>query len=85
MLNSFIAKPFENDAAAELFKKQLHWMLFVRVVFLTLLLGINFMLQSAEKHIIVPSFYYVVAFILYFSAEAVWHRPPQVQLPTAPS
>jgi two-component system sensor histidine kinase PilS (NtrC family) len=63
VLNSFIAKPFENDAAAELFKKQLHWMLFVRVVFLTLLLGINFMLQSAEKHIIVPSFYYVVAFI----------------------
>jgi two-component system sensor histidine kinase PilS (NtrC family) len=63
VLKSLIAKPVENQAAAALYKKQLQWMLFVRVVFLTLLLGINFILQSAEKHIIVPSFYYLVIFI----------------------
>ena len=63
MLNAFIAKPVENEAAAALFKRQLQWMLFLRVVFLTLLLGINLILQSAEKHIITPPFYYVVAFI----------------------
>ena len=45
------------------FKKQLQWMLFLRVVFLTVLLGINLILQSAEKHIITPPFFYVVAFI----------------------
>ncbi len=38
-------------------------MLFLRVIFLTLLLGINLLLQSAEKNIIIPPFYYVVAFI----------------------
>ncbi len=38
-------------------------MLFLRVVFLTLLLGINLVLQSAERHIITPPFYYVAAFI----------------------
>jgi len=38
-------------------------MLFLRVVFLTLLLGLNLVLQSAEKHIITPPFYYVAAFI----------------------
>jgi two-component system sensor histidine kinase PilS (NtrC family) len=63
VLNSFIAKPVQNQAVAELFKKQLRWMLFLRVVFLTLLLGLNYVLQSAEKHIIIPPFYYVVAFI----------------------
>jgi two-component system sensor histidine kinase PilS (NtrC family) len=63
VLNSFLAKPVENQAIAALFKKQLHWMLFLRVVFLTLLLGLNYILQSAEKHIITPPFYYMVAFI----------------------
>ncbi|KPJ97282.1 MAG: hypothetical protein AMJ60_12000 [Desulfobacterales bacterium SG8_35] len=63
MLNAFLAKPIENEAAIALFKRQLQWMLFLRVVFLTLLLGINLVLQSAEKHIITPPFYYVVAFI----------------------
>ncbi len=38
-------------------------MLFLRVVFLTLLLGINLILQSAEKNIIIPPFDYVVAII----------------------
>ncbi|MGW8286644.1 MAG: ATP-binding protein [Desulfobulbales bacterium] len=63
MFNSFIAKPVENKAAALIFKRQLQWMLFLRVIFLTLLLGINLALQSAEKHIITPPFYYVAAFI----------------------
>jgi len=39
-------------------------MLFLRVVILTLLLGINLLLQSAEKHIIIPPFPYVAAFII---------------------
>ena len=63
MLNSLLAEPVENQAAAALFKKQLQWMLFLRVVFLTLLLGTNLFLQSAERHIITPPFYYVAAFI----------------------
>jgi two-component system sensor histidine kinase PilS (NtrC family) len=63
VLNSLLAEPVENQAAAALFKKQLQWMLFLRVVFLTLLLGINLVLQSAERHIITPPFYYVAAFI----------------------
>ena len=63
MLNSFIAKPVENEAAAAMFKKQLQWMLFLRVVFLTLLLGITLLLTSAEKNIIAPPFYHVTAFI----------------------
>lgn len=64
MFHSFLAKPVENlAAAAAVFKKQLQWMLFIRVVFLTILLGINLVLQSAEKSIIIPPFYYVVTFI----------------------
>ncbi len=63
MLNSFIAKPVENEAAAAMFKKQLQWMLFLRVVILTLLLGITLLLTSAEKNIITPPFYHVTAFI----------------------
>lgn len=63
MLNKLIAKPIEDPKAAALFKKQLQWMLFLRVVFLTLLLGINLLLQSTEKSIIIPPFYYVVAFV----------------------
>lgn len=63
-----IAKPIEDKAAADLFKKQLQWMHFLRVVILTLLLGTNLLLQSAEKHIIIPPFPYVAAFItgIYF-------------------
>ena len=47
-----------------MFKRQLQWMLFLRVVVLTLLLGTNLLLQSAEKHIIIPPFPYVGAFII---------------------
>ena len=63
MLNSLIAKPVENPAAAAFFKRQLQWMLFLRVVFLTIILGINLLLQSAEKHVITPPFNDVVIFI----------------------
>ena len=38
-------------------------MLFLRVVVLTILLGLNLLLHSAEKHIIVPPFQYVAIFI----------------------
>lgn len=63
MLNKLIAKPVEDHKAAARFKKQLHWMLFLRVVFLTLLLGINVLLQSTEKNIITPPFYYILVFV----------------------
>jgi two-component system sensor histidine kinase PilS (NtrC family) len=63
VLNSLIAKPVESPVAAALFKRQLQWMLFLRVVFLTIILGINLLLQSAEKHVITPPFNYVVIFI----------------------
>jgi two-component system sensor histidine kinase PilS (NtrC family) len=63
VLNSFIAKPVESLPSAALFKRQLQWMLFLRVVFLTLLLGSTLLLQSAEKHIILPSYNYVAFFI----------------------
>jgi two-component system sensor histidine kinase PilS (NtrC family) len=63
VLNTLIAKPIEDQKALALFKKQLQWMLFLRVMFLTLLLGINLLLQSTEKIIITPPFYYVVAFV----------------------
>jgi two-component system sensor histidine kinase PilS (NtrC family) len=64
VLNYLFASPVENQATATLFKKQLHWLLFLRVVVLTILLGLNFLLQSAEKHIIVPPIQYVVVFII---------------------
>jgi two-component system sensor histidine kinase PilS (NtrC family) len=63
MLNKLIAKPVEDHKAAARFKKQLQWMLFLRVVFLTLLLGINVLLQSTEKNIITPPFYYILIFV----------------------
>lgn len=63
MLNSFLAKPVVSKAAALVFKRQLQWLLFLRVIFLTLVLGLNLILQSAERHIITPPFYYVVFFI----------------------
>jgi two-component system, NtrC family, sensor histidine kinase PilS len=63
VLNFFLAKPVENKVAALIFKRQLQWLLFLRVIILTLLLGTNLVLQSAEKSIITPPFYYVVAFI----------------------
>jgi two-component system sensor histidine kinase PilS (NtrC family) len=64
VLNFLLAKPVNDQALAALFKKQLQWMLFLRVVVLTILLGLNILLQSAEKHLIVPPFKYVVFFIV---------------------
>ena len=63
MLSKLIAEPVENPKAVLLFKKQLHWMLFLRVVFLTLLLGINVLLQSTEKNIITPPLNYIVVYV----------------------
>ena len=63
MFTKFLGKPIENQAVASLFKKQLHWMLFLRVVVLTILLGLNLLLQSAEKHIIIPPFQHVAIFV----------------------
>ena len=39
-------------------------MLFLRVIFLTILLGITLVFQSAEKSIIIPPFQYVAVFII---------------------
>ena len=64
MLNYLLAKPVEDQALATSFKRQLQWMLFLRVVVLTILLGLTLLLQSAEKHIIVPPFQYVAVFIV---------------------
>jgi two-component system sensor histidine kinase PilS (NtrC family) len=64
VFNSLLAKPIDDQALASLFKKQLQWMLFLRVVVLTILLGLNLLLQSAEKHLIIPPFKYVVIFIV---------------------
>lgn len=63
VLNSLIAEPVENKPSVLVFKKQLRWMLFLRVVFLTLILGLNLLLQSAEHLIITPPYYYVATFI----------------------
>ena len=64
MLNRLIAEPVEDPNTATRFKKQLQWMLFLRVVILTLLLGINVLLQSTEQNIITPPIYYVIAFVV---------------------
>ncbi len=64
MFNSFLAKPLDNTAAAAIFKRQLQWMLFLRVIFLTILLGITLVFQSAEKSIIIPPLQYSAAFII---------------------
>lgn len=63
MLNTFIAQPVADQATASLYKKQLQWLLFLRVVILTILLGINMILESTAGHIIIPPFNYVVTFI----------------------
>jgi len=64
MLNRLIADPIEDPNTAARFKKQLQWMLFLRVVILTLLLGINVLLQSTEQNIITPPIYYVIVFVV---------------------
>ncbi|MBW2467106.1 MAG: PAS domain S-box protein [Deltaproteobacteria bacterium] len=63
MLEKLIAKPVEDEKTATLFKKQLHLMLFLRVVLLTLLLGINVLLQSSDKNIITPPLNYIIVFV----------------------
>ena len=64
MLNYLLAKPVEDQALATSFKRQLQWMLFLRVVVLTILLGLTLLLQSAEKHIVIPPYQYVAIFII---------------------
>jgi two-component system sensor histidine kinase PilS (NtrC family) len=63
MLKRLIAKPVEDQKIAARFKKQLQWMLFLRVIILTLLLGINGLLQSNEQNIITPPINYVIFFV----------------------
>ncbi len=46
------------------FKKQLHWLLFLRVTLLTFLLGVNFLLQSKDRAIIIPPLVYINIFII---------------------
>jgi len=64
MLKKLIAEPVEDQKTAARFKKHLQWMLFLRVVILTLILGINVLLQSTEQNIITPPLYYVIVFVV---------------------
>ena len=64
MLKKLIAEPVEDQKIAARFKKHLQWMLFLRVVFLTLILGINVLLQSTDQNIITPPIYYVIVFVV---------------------
>jgi two-component system, NtrC family, sensor histidine kinase PilS len=64
MLKKLIAEPVEDQKTALRFKKHLQWMLFLRVVILTLILGINVLLQSTEQNIITPPRYYVITFVV---------------------
>lgn len=44
-------------------KKRLQWLFLLRVVFLSILLGLNLLLQSTEQVLIVPPLNYITAFI----------------------
>lgn len=61
----FLQNPTTSPAAADShLKKQLHWLLFLRVAILTFLLGINFLLQSKDRAIIIPPLLYINIFII---------------------
>ena len=45
-------------------KNQLHWILFLRVVLITILLGISILLQTKEHEIIIPPISYIAYFIV---------------------
>lgn len=64
MLKRLIAEPVEDQKTALRLKKHLQWMLFLRVVILSLILGIHVLLESTEQNIITPPIYYVIVFVV---------------------
>jgi two-component system sensor histidine kinase PilS (NtrC family) len=63
MTKSINATP-EGITPAARRRRQLHWLLFLRVMILSLLLGINILLQSKSELIITPPLTYVAYFIV---------------------
>ncbi len=58
--SSFKKTPPRQD---HFLKRQLQWLLFLRVVVLSLLLGVNVLLQTTERAIIAPPLRYIASFI----------------------
>ncbi|HIJ90028.1 MAG: ATP-binding protein [Desulfobulbaceae bacterium] len=52
-----------SHAANEHLKKQIHWLLFFRVLFLSLMLGISVLLQAKTPSIFLPPLHYLAYFI----------------------
>jgi two-component system sensor histidine kinase PilS (NtrC family) len=52
-----------TTAANNHLRKQIQWLLFLRVIFLSLLLGVSVLLQSEEKVILLPPIHFVAYFI----------------------
>lgn len=68
---TIITRPHQNGTSPDnLLKGQLLWMLFLRVILYTLLLGISVFLQSGQLEIILPPYYWLLFFIccVYLSA-----------------
>jgi two-component system sensor histidine kinase PilS (NtrC family) len=68
---ALITRPHQSGTSPDnLLKGQLLWMLFLRVVLYTLLLGISAFLQSGKLEIILPPYYWLFFFIccVYLSA-----------------
>ena len=61
MLN--ILCPRTDSIAAGHLKKQIRWLLFFRVLFLSLMLGISAFLQTEERQIFLPALHYIAYFI----------------------
>jgi two-component system sensor histidine kinase PilS (NtrC family) len=59
----------------EFYKKQIQWILFLRIIFLTLLLGISLLLQLNEKSLAIPPIkhitYFIAAVYLYTILSAI--------------
>ncbi|HIJ78872.1 MAG: ATP-binding protein [Desulfobulbaceae bacterium] len=63
MKSSKICPNTGSPAANNQLKKQIQWLLFLRVIFLSLLLGVSVLLQSEEKVILLPPIHFVAYFI----------------------
>src|SRR5665647_737447 len=66
-----ITRPVQDDISPDnLLKGQLLWMLLLRVVLYTLLIGISFFLQNGQHEFILPPYYWLLFFIccVYLSA-----------------
>lgn len=52
----------ESSAANDHLKKQIQWLLFFRVLFLSLMLGISVFLQTEERQLFLPALHYIIYF-----------------------